>query len=65
MRAVVDIKDHVRETDETDNAGYAYVQITGESVRILERGQGLSPWDPRTTVFTDRWGAGSAPRAGT
>ena len=54
VRPVVDIRNHVLETDETDNAAYAYVQITGESVRIIERGQGLSPWDPRKKVFTDR-----------
>jgi len=54
VRSVVDIRDHVLESDEADNAGYAYVQITGEDVRILERGQGLSPWDPRKRVFTDR-----------
>ena len=38
----------------SDNAAYAYVQITGESVRIIERGQGMSPWDKRKKVFTDR-----------
>jgi hypothetical protein len=54
VRTVVDIKDHVRETNEHDNAAYAYVQVTGESVRIIERGQGTSPWDPAKKVFTDR-----------
>jgi hypothetical protein len=54
VRSAVDIKNHVLETDETDNVAYAYVQITGENVRIIERGQGLSPWDPRKKVFTDR-----------
>ena len=54
VRSVVDIKNRVLETDETDNAAYAYVQVTGESVRIIERGQGTSPWDPRKKVFTDR-----------
>ncbi len=44
----------MRETVETDNTGYALVQVTGESVRIVERGQGDSPWDPRKKVFTDR-----------
>ncbi len=54
MRTVVDIRNHVLETDETDNAGYALIQVTGESVRIIERGQGLSPWDPLKKVFSDR-----------
>jgi hypothetical protein len=54
VRTVVDIKNHVLESNETDNAAYAYVQVTGESVRIIERGQGASPWDPHKKVFTDR-----------
>jgi hypothetical protein len=54
VRSVVDIKNHVLESNEHDNAAYAYVQITGESVRIIERGQGMSPWDPHKKVFTDR-----------
>lgn len=54
VRSVVDIKNHVLESNEHDNAAYAFVQVTGESVRIIERGQGLSPWDPGKKVFTDR-----------
>jgi hypothetical protein len=54
VRVVVDVKDHVLESNEKDNAAYAYVQITGESVRVIERGQGMSPWDPQHKVFTDR-----------
>jgi hypothetical protein len=54
VRVLVDIKNHVLESNEHDNAAYAYVQITGESVRIIERGQGTSPWDPHKKVFTDR-----------
>jgi hypothetical protein len=54
VRSVVDIKNHVLESNERDNAAYAYVQVTGESVRIIERGQGSSPWDPAKRVFTDR-----------
>ncbi|MCU1593176.1 MAG: hypothetical protein JWO12_568 [Frankiales bacterium] len=54
VRTVVDIKNHVLESNEKDNAAYAYVQITGDSVRIIERGQGTSPWDPNKKVFTDR-----------
>jgi hypothetical protein len=54
VRSAVDIKNRVLESNERDNVAYAYVQITGESVRIIERGQGLSPWDKRKKVFTDR-----------
>jgi hypothetical protein len=54
VRTVVDIRNHVLESNETDNCGYALIQVTGEDVRILERGQGTSPWDPQKKVFTDR-----------
>jgi hypothetical protein len=54
LRSTVDINNHVLETNERDNTAYAYIQVTGDSVRIIERGQGLSPWDPRKKVFTDR-----------
>ncbi len=37
VRSAADIKNRVLETDETDNAAYAYIQVTGESVRIIGR----------------------------
>ena len=43
----------VLESDETDNAGYAYVEIRGSTVRVLERGRGQSPWDPRKVLADD------------
>ncbi|MCU1601973.1 MAG: hypothetical protein JWO22_2682 [Frankiales bacterium] len=54
LRSTVDINNHVLETNEHDNTAYAYLQITGDSVRIIERGQGMSPWDKGKKVFTDR-----------
>jgi hypothetical protein len=57
VQSIVDANQHVRESDETDNTSYAYVQIDGDSVQLLERGWGTSPWDPRKTVFA---GAGPA-----
>lgn len=53
----VDPANHVLETDDTDNTSYAYVQIDGDEIQLLERGWGVSPWDPKKTVFA---GAGPA-----
>lgn len=57
VQAIVDHGQHVREADETDNISYAYVQIDGDAIQLIERGWGTSPWDPRKTVFA---GAGPA-----
>jgi hypothetical protein len=54
VRTVVDIRNFIREASETDNAAYAYLRIVGDRVSILERGQGLSPWDPAKKIFTDQ-----------
>ncbi len=50
VRTVADPLDHLLESDETDNAGYAYIRVVGDSVRLLEQGRGLSPWDPHKVV---------------
>ena len=54
VRATADLYNHVLETDENDNSGYAYIHIVGDHINILERGQGLSPWDTHKKVFTDQ-----------
>jgi hypothetical protein len=51
VRVVVDSLGHIRESKERDNVGYAYISIKGDSVTLLERGQGASPWDPNRIVF--------------
>lgn len=53
VRSIADAYNQVLESDETDNAGYAYIKVTGNSVKVLERGRGMSPWDPAKTVVTD------------
>lgn len=58
VRAIVDKPDEVKELNEKDNAGYALIKVVGEDIRILERGQGKSPWDPKAKVFE-----GSGPAA--
>lgn len=51
VRTTADKYNHVLEENETDNASYAYIQVTGESVKIIERGQGTDPWDKTKVVF--------------
>lgn len=51
LRSTVDKGDQILETDETDNASYAFIRVTGEVIDILERGQGSSPWDATKRVF--------------
>jgi len=36
------------------NVGYAYIHVVGQRVDLIERGQGLSPWDHKKRVFTDQ-----------
>jgi hypothetical protein len=47
----------VLQSSYTYSSSYALVKITGEHIQEIERGQGLSPWDPHKIVFT---GAGPA-----
>lgn len=56
VRATVDVLDKVLEIDETDNASYAYLEITGNTVEILERGYGDHPFDPDKVIATDNRG---------
>src|SRR5256885_3462099 len=52
VRATVDKSNTTLETDEDDNAAYAFIRVTGRRVDELERGQGMSPFDPDKIVFT-------------
>ena len=36
----------VRESNEQDNFGYTYLEVTGSNVKLLEAGRGRDPWDP-------------------
>lgn len=53
VRSIADAFDDVLETDESDNQGYAYVEVTGNDIKVLERGHGSSPWDPAKRIATD------------
>jgi hypothetical protein len=59
IRTVVDSNDYVLESNERDNVGYAYIEVRGDSVTLLERGQGLSPWDPKKIAFREWWKSAS------
>ena len=36
----------VLESNERDNVGYTYLEVTGSDVELLESGRGRDPWDP-------------------
>jgi hypothetical protein len=50
VRSITDPDDVIAETNETDNAGYALIQVSGSDVTLLERGYGMSPWDLQKVV---------------
>lgn len=51
VNSIVDANNHVMETDETDNVSYTYIEVEGDTIEILERGWGRSPWDPAKVEF--------------
>jgi len=53
VRSTADALNNVQESDERDNTGYAYIEVTGETIKVFERGMGQSPWDPRKVVIRD------------
>lgn len=53
IRAFTDQSGGIAETDETDNVSYAYFRVTGDEVRLLERGYGTDPWDRNKRVLND------------
>lgn len=59
VRSLVDQLNNVLESDDTDNVSYAYIQVQGDDILLLERGWGTDPWDPYKVVFS---GSGPAQR---
>jgi hypothetical protein len=53
LRAFTDRSGEIKETDESDNLSYAYFQVTGDEVDLIERGFGTDPWDPSKKVLND------------
>lgn len=54
VRSTTDALGYVLESNEKDNTSYAYIEVRGDSVRVLERGFGTSPWDPKKQLARDR-----------
>lgn len=52
VQTIADPGNDVLEVDETDNTSYAYIQVTGDSVNVIEVGRGSSPWDPSKVVLS-------------
>lgn len=51
LRETVDPFDRLLETDDSDNAAYAYFEVASSgNVRVIERGIGSDPWDPHKRV---------------
>ncbi|MDQ3983491.1 MAG: lysyl oxidase family protein [Actinomycetota bacterium] len=55
VRSGFDVRDMVDETNERDNFAYALIEVTGNRVKLLERGYGRDPWDPRKRVVRPWW----------
>lgn len=50
VRSMTDASRDILETNEKDNWGYAYIEVEGDKITVLERGYGRSPWDPNKIV---------------
>ncbi len=53
IRAYADQSGQIEETNDADNTSYAYFRVTGDEVKLLERGYGSDPWDPDKKVLND------------
>ena len=45
-RMWADPVDGILESNDRDNAGYTYFEVTGDQVDLIEAGRGKHPWDP-------------------
>lgn len=53
VRVISDPERTMHETNVRNNASYAYIKVSGNGIEVLERGYGLSPWDPRKVISND------------
>ncbi len=53
VRSKADAEDVVLESNERDNSAYAYIHVVGDTITVLERGYGTSPWDRRKRKADD------------
>lgn len=56
----VDPVGNVFESDDDNNTSYALIDVTGDTVRVCERGLGMSPWDPHKEVLRPSFWVGIA-----
>jgi hypothetical protein len=52
VRVTVDPHHDVLQSSYAYSSSYALIKVVGDSITEIERGQGLSPWDPHKIVFT-------------
>ena len=53
VRSTADVLNNILESTEKDNTSYAYIQVTGSTIKVLERGRGLGPWDKHKVLARD------------
>lgn len=46
VRMWADPVDGILESNEKDNVGYTYLEVSGRTVELIEAGRGRDPWDP-------------------
>jgi Lysyl oxidase len=54
LRVTANPDGHLLESDsghDANNVAYTYMQITGNDIRVIERGRGMSPWDPNKVLL--------------
>jgi hypothetical protein len=54
LNVAVNASNQVLTVPQDQNVGYAYIHVVGDTINIIERGQGNSPWDSHKIVFTDQ-----------
>jgi Lysyl oxidase len=50
LRLTVNPEHLMLESDYANDTAYTYFQVVGHTVRVIERGHGTDPWDPRKTT---------------
>lgn len=53
VRSTADALHNIEESNETDNTSYAYIEVKGDTIKVLERGHGQGPWDRAKVVVHD------------
>ncbi|HEX2241327.1 MAG TPA: hypothetical protein VHJ82_09335 [Actinomycetota bacterium] len=51
LRMTADPGRGVLESNEKDNVGYSYIEVSGTTIEVLESGLGRDPWDPCKIVL--------------